>query len=218
MLKLSNLSLCSSIWLRNTPGLLPVSQDCACILDMPNNDESPYRMEILDLFFPFLVPQQPSSDFQQIWTANCASGKTVRLILLPASTVQLWKLSVALDQLSESLSLHQQHPVFLRRCKNFGTNTATFVKVCWCTTETECIAVWSGNLSTHDQRTVRMASKTSITGITQLQRLYWTRCKTRAQAIIMDSSHPVNILLSPLPSSKHLQSITSTGTAPFRKL
>ncbi len=76
---------------------------------------------------------------------------------------------------------------------------------------TQCISVWYGNSANQDckalQRVVRLAERISGSALPSLQVIYLKRCKSRADKIIKDSTHPGNHLFRLLPSGKRFRSM-----------
>ena len=121
---------------------------------------------------------------------------------------------------------HQVHPqkaqqrlYFLRRLKKFGLSTRALVNFYRCTIEgvlSFCITVWYGNTTSHDrkqlQRVVKSAARIAGADLPDLQDIYISRCKKKADCIIRDPNHPAHAVFSPLPSGRRYRSIRSSTT------
>ena len=75
---------------------------------------------------------------------------------------------------------------------------------------TYCISTWYSSCSMSDkkamQRIVRGAEKVIRISLPSVQELFQSRCRSRAQTIIRDASHPLHTFFEPLPSGKQFRS------------
>uniref|UniRef100_A0A8C7Y1L4 Reverse transcriptase domain-containing protein n=1 Tax=Oryzias sinensis TaxID=183150 RepID=A0A8C7Y1L4_9TELE len=110
----------------------------------------------------------------------------------------------------------QQRLHFLRVLRKNKVNTnllLTFYQSSIQSLLTYCITVWFGSCTAADkkrlQRVVETAQKIIGCPLPTLTDIYSTRCLTRAQNIIKDSSHPGSDLFNLMPSGRRYRGIRS---------
>lgn len=108
----------------------------------------------------------------------------------------------------------RQRLYYLRQLRKFRVTPAilkTFYSGAIESVLTQCISVWYGNSSRHDckalQRVVRLAERIVGSALPSLQDIYLNRCRSRAEKIIKDFTHPSNHIFTLLPSGKRYRSL-----------
>ncbi|KAI2644267.1 hypothetical protein H4Q32_026219 [Labeo rohita] len=173
--------------------IIKFTDDTTVVGLISNNDETPYREEVAQLVECSAVERVSSTKFLGVHITEDLTWTT--------NTMSLSKKA-------------QQRLHFLRRLKRASLPPPILTTFYRGTIErvlTSCIAVWYGNCSAADrktlQRTVNTAAKIIGASLPSLLDTFLAGCSGKATSIVKEPTHPSHHLFQLLPSGRRYRSI-----------